>query len=237
MSDASHTAPVLVPRPARADFAARGEWMSRGRWANADIFRVACGGLDWIMKDFRRCPWFYRWTVGRWMVARELRALQCLDGLDGFPQKAYRVDAYALAYEFQPGTALAKLPRTNLPLALFLQLEALVEEMHRRGVAHLDLRNSGNVIVRPDGRPAVIDFQSHMRLPSAPQNRLRRFMVGVDFSGVYKLWSKRLPGTLGSEREARLQQVNRWRRFWFVRGYGGIRMRKRRGKDAGAKAL
>ncbi len=48
---------------------------------------------------------------------------------------------------------------TVLPRDFFDLLDALVVEVHGRGVCHNDLHKEPNVIVLEDGRPALIDFQ------------------------------------------------------------------------------
>ena len=47
----------------------------------------------------------------------------------------------------------------DLPPEFWDALLALVGEIHQAGVAHDDLAKEANVLVTPDGRPAVIDFQ------------------------------------------------------------------------------
>lgn len=52
-----------------------------------------------------------------------------------------------------------------LPLNFFDLLEQSVEGLHRAGVCHNDLHKEQNIVVAPDGRPVLIDFQLATRHP------------------------------------------------------------------------
>lgn len=195
-------------------------WLSRGRAANADVSLLVLRGESWVIKDFSACAWWFRHTLGRLMVHRELRALMALNGLPGIPADAHRVDALALAYRFVQARPLGEMPRRAVSPDFFLAFEALVAAMHRRGFAHLDLRNGGNVLVTPDMKPVLIDFQSSVRLRRwLPSRLLKR----IDRSGVYKFWRRYSPSTLGEQRRRELEGINGWRHWWVFSGYLGLR--------------
>lgn len=197
-------------------------YLSRGRAANADVRLLTHGQQQWVVKDFSACPWLIRHTIGRWMVSRELRALQTLAGIRGIPEGATRIDAFAFSYHFIEGQPLAKVPGKDLSPSFFMSYEELVIQMHKRGLAHLDLRNSGNVLIDLQGRPMLIDFQSYLRLPRwFPA--LARYLQKIDLSGVYKLWNNRLPGTMSEDRQQLLDHVNNWRKGWIFSNYLGLR--------------
>ncbi|MEO0652176.1 MAG: serine/threonine protein kinase [Planctomycetota bacterium] len=113
-----------------------------GEWV---IARVACGG---------RLPG--SGLVARQLLARERRALERLDGLERFPRwlggSGSRGERSWI--EGQPLHLATALPRD-----FFALLRSLVEDLHGRGVCHNDLHKEQNILVRPDGRPALIDFQ------------------------------------------------------------------------------
>ena len=203
-----------------------------GRWGNADISLFRKGGEAWVVKDFRHCPFGVRHTWGIRMAGRELSALRKLSGIPGFPEDAFRLDRYAIAYRFVPGNEIGQGDPGLLTPGFFESLEALVERMHGRDIAHLDIRTGGNVIVTERGTPLILDFQSHVHLAGLP-GFLRRLLVAVDLAGVYKHWAVRAPGSMGEEREEHLRRMNGWRRYWVLKGYLGVRPRPAKPADAG----
>lgn len=196
-------------------------YLARGRMANADVRLVEIGGRRWVVKDFLPCPGWVRHTVGRWFTSRELHALQRLQGIPGIAENPVRVDPFALAYGFVESRPLNEFRPGQLSADFFLALEATVKNMHARGIAHLDLRNRGNVLVGAAQQPVLIDFQSHVRLPRwFPP--LARLLEKIDLSGVYKVWQKIQPGTLDAPRQNLLDSVNAWRKWWVLKGYLGM---------------
>ena len=193
-----------------------------GRWGNADISLFRKGGEAWVVKDFRHCPFGVRQTWGFLMAGRELSALRRLSGIPGFPEDAFRLDRYAIAYRFVPGNEIGQADPAFMTPGFFESLEFLVERMHGRDIAHLDIRTGGNVLVTDRGNPLLLDFQSHVDLRGLPRFLLR-ILVAVDRAGVYKHWAIRAPGTMGEEREAYLRRMNAWRRYWILKGYLGVR--------------
>ncbi|MCA8979563.1 MAG: phosphotransferase [Planctomycetes bacterium] len=122
--------------------------------------RVACGS---------RIP--LSGVIARALMRRERRALRALDGMCGVPRVVE--DARAASAPSADGTvprvkhvllrswiAGAPLHRAEaLPEDYFELLDALVHELHARGVCHNDLHKEQNLVVDPSGRPALIDFQ------------------------------------------------------------------------------
>lgn len=94
--------------------------------------------------------------VARVLLARERRALQRVDGLRGLPRLLASGRGWLLR-SWCEGIPLHR--ATRLPRDFFVHLEGLVQRVHARGVAHNDLHKEPNVLVQPDGRPALLDFQ------------------------------------------------------------------------------
>lgn len=199
---------------------ARAKLLRDGRWANAQVFRVEAAGREWVVKDFSRRAFWVRYTIGRFLLRRELRALQRLDGIDGVPQRAFRIDGDAIAAEFIPGTTLGQVAAEQMTAPFFVALERLLNDVHARGIVHLDTRGTGNMLLRPDGRPALIDFQASLdtrRMPVA----WRRWLDDLDMTGVYKKWLQRDPDSMGPVRRELYERMTRRRRLWIARGYAG----------------
>lgn len=169
-----------------------------------------------MVKDFLPCPAPWRWTYGRLLTGREVRAYGRLEGVEGVPRFLGRIDGYAFGVEWVAGKDLGKCPKGTLRVETFDRLAATVEAMHARGVLHLDLRQRRNVLVDDAGVPRVIDFSSGFTVD--PAGRFGRWMLrvfgAVDRSGVLKYKRRFLPQSLTDDEKARLRGVERWRRWW-----------------------
>lgn len=201
--------------------------LRNGRTANAVVTKVEIDGRSWTVKDFAPRPWYVRWFIAPFLLRRELAFLNRLEGVDGIAEAAFRIDRQAIAVRFMPGKSLGRDVQDRITPAYLESLEALVREMHARGVVHLDLRGLGNVMVRPDGKPGIIDFQSSLFTDWLPRP-LRKILEDFDLSGVLKKWKKYQPEQMGEARMAELDRINKLRRFWIFKGYFGLRKHKRR---------
>lgn len=199
-----------------------------GHCANAVVLRYKDSNIDLVIKDFARCNWLLRKTFARFIIAHEAGALNRLAGISGIAPHCYRLGESMLAYPFIEGTPLNRIKRSDqrLPRQFFTDFETLVSRIHQQGVVHLDLRNLGNVLVGPDGKPQCIDFQSAIGFRSFPAG-LRRFMQGSDISGIYKAWKILCEEPLPAEKEAFLDEYNQLRKRWIFRGYPVARLKKR----------
>lgn len=149
--------------------------LSRGGWANPDVFLVASDAGLVVLKDFSARAWLVRRGLGPWLLAREQRAYGRLAGVPAVPLFLGWLDAMAIVLEYRPGTLLSRSLAPRLPAGFVERLEAAIDEIHRRGVVHLDLRHRSNVLADEDGRPVVIDFASALLFDGAT----RRGRFGV----------------------------------------------------------
>lgn len=170
------------------------------------------GRVHYVAKDYRACTPLYRYTIGAWNLRREEAALRRLAGLDGIPELRARVGRWILVMTWFPGKDLGKTKRTRQDRAFFAEFQALVEEIHRRGVVHLDLRQRRNVLVRPGRHPAILDFGTALCL--RPGSRLLRLLARVDRSGVLKYKDRANPAMLTRDEARALRRGERRRKFW-----------------------
>jgi RIO-like serine/threonine protein kinase len=101
-------------------------------------------------------------------------------------------DAFGLPAEqfaIKTGTHPKVITEKNVA-TIHQRLRALVDQMHARGVYHLDLRNRGNVLVDDSGRPTLLDFASSVmvRPDGVVEKLLRPLLSWWDRRGVTK-WS------------------------------------------------
>jgi serine/threonine protein kinase len=155
-------APSTARLPAREELAAAIERvLNRGGWSNPDVLLVRHGGGHVVVKDYAGRSRLVRLLLAPWLSAREQRAWRALQGHPAVPTFLGRIDRLAFAVEYRPGSSLFSGRRkTPMPEGFLAEVEAVLEEMHRRGVVHGDLRNRGNVLRDAAGHPVLIDFGS-----------------------------------------------------------------------------
>lgn len=184
----------------------------------ADLLLCRCGGQDVVLKDYSRKAGLWRHVVGVIGTALEARALRALAGVAGVPEFCGKPDRYCVAMTFVPGRpargAAAELRGNE---AFVRDLVRLVDEMHARGVVHLDLKHRSNLMVSEDGRPIIVDFES--ALCFRPGGAFGRLMVGLlgrlDRAAVL-IWTRRLCPHLLSKRDRRRVRLHRLLRQWWL---------------------
>ena len=205
---------------ARADLAqAPTKLLRNGRVANAVVTRVEIDGRSWTVKDFSARPWWVRTFIAPFLLRRELSILARLRGVEGVSQESFRIDREAMAVLFMEGSNIGREPERVTP-AYLEAFEELLRAMHARGVVHLDVRGTGNVMIRPNGSPGLIDFQASLYTGWMP-GFLRRLLEDFDMSGALKKWLQFQPEMMGEERRKEL--INGLRKFWIFRGYFGLK--------------
>ncbi len=108
-----------------------------------------------------------RW-LGRWLARREMDLLARLQGVDGIPvvfrevrfegARARHVSVHA----FISGRPLSL--NTHMDVDFFDRLDHLLQQLHERRIAYVDLHKQENVIVGNDGQPYLMDFQISLRV-------------------------------------------------------------------------
>ena len=146
-----------------------------------DLNRVEIGGHTLMVKDVQPRSFFFRWTLGLWLIHKEWKIYSRLAGIHGIPKAMERIDRFAFSMEFVPGRPLKR--GESLPLSFFSDLERILRDIHSRGVFHLDLRHKGNILVSEKGEPFLIDFNSSF---SFKEKGLRPFCLS--YPEVGGLW-------------------------------------------------
>lgn len=154
-----------------------------------------------------------RW-LGRWLAHRERNLLERLDDVGGVPKSCGdivvdgRVRLTADGHDFVEGRPLkmGKIPNDQfLP-----KLMELIEQMHTRDIAYVDLHKAENVLVGDDGNPYVFDFQISAHMPSPFQ---RRLLLILQQSDLYHL--SRLVGFFRPDQFADLFPDGLQRPWWI----------------------
>ena len=190
----------------------------RRGWAKADIKQVLVGSEKAILKDFADKSWVVRW-LGRRQLRRETQALARLEGISGIPTLLGEASPCGLLLTRIEGDPITRWGRGRQAgiEAMFERLARLVDAIHARGVAHLDLRKRDNVLVAGDGSPGIIDFNaSFCFVPGSLGARvLFPLMRRVDASALLKWKSQLIPHRLTPAERRRHRRMTLLRRFWI----------------------
>jgi serine/threonine protein kinase len=93
----------------------------------------------------------------RWMLRREYNVYQRLTDFTGSPRCYGLIDGRYLVLEYIDGLTLRN-GEIDDRRAYFDTLFAHIEELHRRGVAHADLKRKDNLLVIGGRLPCLVDF-------------------------------------------------------------------------------
>lgn len=158
-------------------------------------------GNKHVYKAFR----FSRGLLGRYflfLASHEFNMLKRVEHLDFTPDQISRGsdNLPTIKYRLIEGTPIKGIAGKNrIPEGFFSALFNDVRVLHQNGVVHMDLGNSGNILVSQEGRPVIIDFGSAVPLNRLPSG-VRSWALKKDLLGVLKLWqrfdSESLPPTL-----------------------------------------
>jgi len=119
------------------------------------VLNTGAGDQDAVRRDLRAAPWILR-PLARKLAAREARALQTTQGIPRVPELlSWQKDQ--LIRTWIPGRTLQE--SGNPGPSWFEEARLLLDELHARGVTHNDLHKEPNLLVDPQGHPALVDFQ------------------------------------------------------------------------------
>lgn len=174
-------------QPAAITDASDQKWYKPIITLNADS-----SGNRHVYKAFR----FSRGLLGnyfRFLASHEFRMLKKVEHLDFTPDQASRPSdrSPTIYYRLIEGRPVKDIAAGNaLPDNFFSQLFSDVKTLHQHGVAHMDLGNSGNILVSGrGGAPAIIDFGSAIPLSWLPSS-VQSWACRKDILVVLKLWHR-----------------------------------------------
>ena len=123
-----------------------------------------------------------------YMLRNEFKAYSRLAGLRGCPRCYGLIGGRYLVLEYLAGQSLRHAEAEDRT-KYYAELFCLIEELHRRGVAHFDLKRKHNLMVLPEGSPGIVDFGVAIRRKRcfAPINHfLYDLAVKIDFNAWIK---------------------------------------------------
>lgn len=101
--------------------------------------------------------------LGQLLAKHELSILKRLEDIHAVPRILGTLGKVGFVYQYIEGLSLDEKP--SLPDNFFEQLQSLVNKIHTHRVAYIDMNKKGNILIRPDGSPAMIDFQISFHIP------------------------------------------------------------------------
>jgi hypothetical protein len=152
--------------------------------------------------------------IGRFLTQREVRLYRRAEDLPGVPKFVGTVGEAGFLHEFVPGHPLQR--REAVSDTFFDELYAMLRELHRRGIAYVDLNKRQNVLVGDDGKPYLIDFQISLDLPPTGWRRfgpvqwfLRRFQ-NADIYHFLKHKRRLRPDLLDEDEARTVNELSPW---------------------------
>ncbi len=156
--------------------------------------------------------------LGRWLATRECAAFERLSDVEGIPRLIGRWGPTGLVRRYIDGHPLARGER--VPDDFHARLRSLIDAIHERGMAYVDLEKSDNVLVGDDGKPYLFDFQISWYVPakwggnSWPARKVRGWLQTSDRYHLVKLQRRTRPDQLSPQ-----QLAASYRKPWYVHPY------------------
>jgi RIO-like serine/threonine protein kinase len=162
--------------------------------------RDAAGAGDCVERDTTSAHPALRFLARR-LAGREARALAALRRLPEVPA-LIEWDGRRLTRTWLPGVPLHR--AGGVERAYFRAALRLLRRLHAAGVVHNDLAKEPNWLVRPDGGPALVDFQLALR----PRHRgcLFRMLARDDLRHLLKHKRTYCAGSLTGRQKALLSR-------------------------------
>ncbi len=166
-------------------------------------------------KDFRSKGWVTRNLWGPLNLMYEKFILSKLDGIAQIPRIIGLEDYNCLLISRINGDEIKK-SRHLLSENFFDQLLKIADDLHSRGVLHLDLGHKSNIMVDHHGNPAIIDFNCSLYLPPNTIFRpLIRLLSMVDQYSILRLKIKFRPQDSNPSEKRRVERFLRLRKLWI----------------------
>jgi aminoglycoside phosphotransferase (APT) family kinase protein len=201
----------------RLNLEAHTERILRPGWrARPDVRLVRSeDGRPWVVKDYAAGAGLFKRALGAYLTWREVTALDRAQGLVGIPALGGTLGCCALVEEYLDTVEAPSAPPEQLDEGFFVALSALVDELHAKGVVHGDLKKLENILVTPQGRPALVDFTGAFVTGSSPIAALiYPYLADDDRRAVCKLKERCAPDLLSDDEREFLQQRSWPERAW-----------------------
>lgn len=162
------------------------------RWHKPHVVRgMDASGRDRVFKKYPNLG-FPISCFFHALANHEYQMLKRAEGLAFAPRDISRGSSgeNEISYQYIEGNTIKHSSENNMvPVGFFPKLYSAALVLHHQGLVHLDLGNSGNVLVSTSGDPVIVDFGAAFSLARKPAF-LKRWMRKRDLLGVLKLWCR-----------------------------------------------
>lgn len=177
------------------------------------LWLVEENGVRAVVKDYSSNRFWYRNTIGRFLLWRENKAYRRLKGIKGVPNFYRVINGLALITEEIAGKNIEGLENGGgLPEKFFDRLQELVKNVHDRGLAHCDLKRAPNILLGPDERPYIVDWSasiSEREFRFFPLNRVYQRFLQDDLNAITKMRLRHYPESVTPGDKMRYQHRSR----------------------------
>jgi RIO-like serine/threonine protein kinase len=187
-----------------------------GTVLKTDVFGTITRDNDTVVRDSRAARPWARWLALR-LLRREHRALTRLAlgaGIEGIP-RVIDLSPGLLTRTWIEATPM-QIAKPRDP-AYFRAAARLVRRLHAAQVIHNDLAKETNWLVKPDGRPALVDFQLAMTL-NGRRGALARALGHDDIRHLLKHKRSYTPEHLTARERRILATPSLASRVWMASG-------------------
>lgn len=191
-------------------------------FAATSLYQGATGKI--VLKVGRMAPLFglpMAW-IGRLLSQHEIRMFELTQSIAGVPELLGSWGTIGLVHAYVEGRPLQKSDTPDDEF--FPKLALMLEAIHARGAAYVDLEKRENILLGEDGQPHLIDFQISWHLPANrggeiwPFRVVRDVLQASDRYHLYKHWRRLRPDQLAASANGDSFEVPiwiRWHRMMF----------------------
>jgi RIO-like serine/threonine protein kinase len=177
-------------------------------------------GLRVVVKDYTVRSTWVKLIVAGYLVKREAEAHRRLRDVEGIPPALPVTDPHIFAHVYVEGRSVPDVAEPLTP-EFFDRLYQIVAAIHERAMAHGDLKRLPNILMQPDGMPALVDLSAAIMSGSNPiVAAILGYIQEDDLRAVAKLKKRQAPELLTEEEIERLAWRPLAERMWrWLRAY------------------
>ncbi|NND80876.1 MAG: hypothetical protein HKN50_00465 [Gammaproteobacteria bacterium] len=172
----------------------------KGAGSRPDVLLIEIEGQRAVLKDQSAADRWFAMLIGPLLSWRECKALARLSSVNCVPDLLARPCRRSFVMQYLDSEPITRAQRIE-PVwpDFFERLTLAVDQIHKAGIAHNDLRNPTNILVTPAGEPVLVDLVAAFGR-GANWNVLNRWIFGkfcqVDRSAITKLKTRVAPELL-----------------------------------------